>query len=289
MKKYLLLIIFLIIADFTIAQENKQLKKQNTEMNVKRPSLSDRSQSPSLSSYTDHSDFSPTPNNQQSSVDSLNFIHKIWDDRDRMNMNLYKYPMPVSILNMPHKYDYATSGTIANYGNFSIHGSSDHQEYTNLMTMQSASLGTSQIWGNFIILANVSANRYFTNHITTQYGIGGKIGYQFNSNLSATLFGQYYGRNPYFNMATYPFVKTTGYGGFFSIESRTLGLDLGVQRYYDTFQHQWITSPIVTPKIHFSKKFTMDLPVGDLIKSSAEKIIFRKQSRGPIIMPPSMR
>lgn len=289
MKKYLLLIVFLITADIATAQENKQLKKQNPEVNVNTPSLSDRSQPSNLSSHIDHYDFSPTLNNQQSSVDSLNLTHKIWDDRDRMNMNLYKYPTPVSNLNIPHQYDYATSGTIANYGNFSVQGSSDHQEYTNLMTMQSASLGASQIWGNFIILANVSANRYFTNHITTQYGIGGQIGYQFNSNLSATLFGQYYNKSPYFNMATYPFVKTTGYGGFFSIESRTFGLDLGVQRYYDAFQHQWITSPIVTPKIHFSKKFTMDLPVGDLIKSAAEKIIFRKQSRGPIIMPPSMR
>lgn len=258
-------------------------------MNVKEPTHSDRNQPSYLSSYSNYYDFSPILKKPLSHADSLNFANKIWDDCDRMNMSLYKYPMPVSNLNMPHKYDYTTFGTIANYGNFSIQGSSDYQEYTNLMTMQSASLGASQIWGNFIILANVSANRYFTNHITTQYGIGGLIGYQFNSNLSATLYGQYYGKNPYFNMAAYPFVKTTGYGGFFSIESRTFGLDLGAQRYYDAFQHQWTTSPIVTPKIHFSTKFTMELPVGDLIKSAAEKTIFRKQSRGPIIMPPSMR
>lgn len=289
MKKLLFLLVSLAIANVATAQENKHLEKQNPEMKVNTPVSSNENPttSPSLLSPFDRE--LPPLNNPLHTADSVNFFHQIWSDNDRMNMHLSPFQMPVYNPNLPHQYDYSNAGTIAEYGNLRFYGSSNHTEYTNMMVTQGASLGASETFGAFTLSANLSANRYFTNAITTQYGIGGQLSYQFNSNLSATMFGQYFNRNPYFSMASYPFVQASRYGGFFSIDSKRVGLDLGVQRYYDAFRQMWVISPIVTPKIHFSTKFTMELPVGELLKDVAERAIFGKRSRGPIIMPPGMR
>ena len=66
-------------------------------------------------------------------------------------------------------------------------------------------------------------------------------------------------------------------------------MDLGVERYYDTFARRWVTSPIITPKIKFSEKFTLELPVGSLVKELIDNAVFnRKERSGPIIMPEGM-
>ncbi len=66
----------------------------------------------------------------------------------------------------------------------------------------------------------------------------------------------------------------------------TVGMDLGVERYYDTFARRWVTSPIITPKVRFSEKFTLELPVGPLVKEMIDNAVFnRKERSGPMIMP----
>lgn len=66
----------------------------------------------------------------------------------------------------------------------------------------------------------------------------------------------------------------------------TFGMDVGVERYYDSFAGRWVTSPIITPKIKFSEKFTLELPVGWLVKEVLDEAVFKNNKKqGPMIMP----
>ena len=69
-------------------------------------------------------------------------------------------------------------------------------------------------------------------------------------------------------MAAFPYVNSSAYGGYFTLENDRYSVDLGVQRRYDSYRQQWIVSPILTPKYHFSKKFTIEVPVGEWYATS---------------------
>ena len=62
-----------------------------------------------------------------------------------------------------------------------------------------------------------------------------------------------------------------------------------VERYYDTFARRWVTSPIITPKVKVSEKFTIELPVGWMVKEMIDNAVHNNKRRGgPTIMPPNM-
>ena len=116
--------------------------------------------------------------------------------------------------------------------------------------------------------------------------LGAVAQYRFNDQWSATVFGRYSSNHGFYSMAAFPYMGTSGYGGFVTFMGETVGMDLGVERYYDTFARRWVTSPIITPKVRFSEKFTLELPVGPLVKEMIDNAVFnRKERSGPMIMP----
>ena len=187
----------------------------------------------------------------------------------------------------PYAFDYNTAGVLTSWGGGAVAGSGFRATMPALFSRSNASLGVVQSAGNFTFTAFASADRYLLWRGTrTVFGVSGSMNYRFNDNVSATMFGRYYDKNYYLGMAAMPYVGTSGYGGFVTFMGETVGIDVGVERYYDSFARRWVTSPIITPKIRFSDKFTLDLPVGWLVREAIDKAVHKgKYSNGPMIMP----
>lgn len=187
----------------------------------------------------------------------------------------------------PFAYDIDKSGAITSWKSGMIVGASNRTTMPGLLSRYGASLTAVQDVGNFTFTGSLSANRYMLWQGTAStFGVSGSMTYHFNDNISATVFGRYYTNQSFYSMAAMPYFGTKGYGGYLTFMGETLGLDVGVQRHYDTFARRWVTSPIITPKIKFSEKFTLDLPVGWLVKEFLDDKVFKsKHDSGPMIMP----
>lgn len=170
-------------------------------------------------------------------------------------------------------------------GNLGLSAVSSEDTYINLLKSRSAAFMLNYRNGNFSIKAGLVANQYATLGTTTQLGINGILEYKISPHWSLAAFGTIYNSNPYFSMATFPFVATSSYGGWIKYEGGKMGVKLGARRYYDAFQRQWKTEPIVTPSVKIGKKMVFELPVGPLVQEAMEKLLRKGTPNGPIIMP----
>lgn len=187
----------------------------------------------------------------------------------------------------PYAFDFRQGGVISSWGSGAVVGSSFRHTMPALMSRQGASVGVVQNVGNLTLTGGVSADRYMLWRGTrTYFGVSGSATYRFNDNWSATVFGRYTNNRAFYSMAAMPYMGTSGYGGFVTFMGETVGMDLGVERYYDTFARRWVTQPIVTPKVRISEKFTIELPVGPLVKDLIDNAVHNNKKRsGPMIMP----
>lgn len=206
------------------------------------------------------------------------------DSIDRLM--LYGTPEPKFIAS-PYAYDFNRSGVVTSWKNGFLMGYGSRTTMPVMMSNQNVSFSAVQNVGNFTFTGGVSADRYFMwRNTRTMFGFNGSVKYNFSDNVSATVFGRYYTGQSYYTMGAMPYMGSSGYGGFFSFMGNTFGMDVGVERYYDSFAGRWITSPIITPKIKFSEKFTLALPVGGLVKELFDDYVFKNnKNQGPIIMP----
>lgn len=186
----------------------------------------------------------------------------------------------------PLMIDFHDVGTLSSWRGGYLYGGSDRNTMVGLMVMQDARMGVVQRYGNFTLAAGLSANRYSMPYeLRTRYGINGSLAYRFDENVSLTMFGNYFHRPFYSSMAAIPYIGTSAYGGYVSLTSGNIGLDLGVQQQYDVFSRQWRTVPIVTPKFNIGK-MRVELPVGELVGRTLQEVFNRHEQRGPMIMPP---
>lgn len=185
---------------------------------------------------------------------------------------------------------YTGGGVLFQSNGFSVFGSSSGSSLVGLMDRRSATLGMSRSFGRLTAVGFMEANKYHVPFATRdQFGVGGQMTYRFSDALSMTVFGQYYNTNPYFSMAAFPEVNTTSFGGYFSIDGKRAGIDLGVERHYDPFSRSFVTLPIVTPKYKFSDNFKIEVPVGGLLQHCFENMFKINRQSDPNIMPGMIR
>lgn len=199
---------------------------------------------------------------------------------------LYGTPEP-KFTASPYAYDFNRSGVVTSWKNGYLMGYGSRTTMPVMMSNQNVAFSAVQNVGNFTFTGGVSADRYFMwRNTRTMFGFNGSVTYNFSDNVSATVFGRYYTGQSYYTMGAMPYMGSSGYGGFFSFMGNTFGMDVGVERYYDSFAGRWVTSPIITPKIKFSEKFTLELPVGWLVKEVLDEAVFKNNKKqGPMIMP----
>lgn len=195
----------------------------------------------------------------------------------------YVKPLPHD----PYAHDFNRGGAYMFWNSGMLLATSFRNTMPGLLSRHNASVTAVQNVGRLTFEGTLSADRYLLWHGTqTMFGVSGAVTYHFNDNVSATLFGNYYTGISFHSMAAMPYFGTKGYGGYLTFMGSSLGIDLGVQRHYDSFARRWVTSPIITPKIKFSEKFTLDLPVGWLVKEVLDEKVFKSNRKAsPMIMP----
>lgn len=176
-------------------------------------------------------------------------------------------------------------GKVLGEGGFGVYATTSERTYINMLGVRSAALTLGWQSGGLSVEARLIANRYAEMGVTNQFGVSGQLEYRLSPHWSVGAWGAYYGNNPYFSMAAFPFVETSSYGGWVKYSDGRFGLKLGAQRYYDPFQRQWKTDPIVTPSFKIGRKFVMELPVGPLVRESLETLFKKGSNNGPTIMP----
>lgn len=296
MRKYWIIILLTLFSCTLSAQVDKKVKTFPEKKTMKEPKIPQKSSSSTQSlgkgnasqvTGEKKNDFSKS-NDRLHTIDTIAIKKRIWTHDDSLSVLMYQYESryrEINRLRQPGMYDYSSSGTILRSGPFLLEGASSYREMPNMLGIQSASLTASQEVGNLSVQAQVMGNRYMTTKMTNQFGAGLSLSYRFNDYISATAFGHYYSKNPFFYMATFPYVPTTNFGGFFTFDSGSVGMDLGVRHYYNPFIRRWDTAPIVTPKFHFSNKFTMEIPLGDALRSVLERAL-HIEPHGPVILGP---
>lgn len=193
--------------------------------------------------------------------------------------NMPIVPMPFATAQpLVYGYDASRSETASMEvsKNLRLTATGAYRSYIGLMDVQSVSGGVQYSLGGMTVQGALAANRYlYYGRVFTQYGVSGQLSYSFNPNLALTVFGTYYNTNPFFSMATFPFVPTTSYGGYMTVGNRSFYVNLGVERRFNAFEHKMETVPIVTPAFKISNKVTIELPLGDLTKHLIEEILIK--------------
>ena len=178
--------------------------------------------------------------------------------------------------------------TLTTWMGFGIMGRSSFEEHPHLLVTNGAALGLNRDFGklSFNIYGSVNMYRYELAR-DTQFGIEGDITYSFNDNVSATAFGQFYNKVPAYSMAAYPFVNTQRFGGYVTVQSDRVGVDLGVEEYYDPMRMQWITQPIVTPKVKLWDSVYIGVPVGGAIRAAYDRAMQKRMMKNAPPPPPA--
>lgn len=179
-------------------------------------------------------------------------------------------------------------GMLATWMGFGIMGRNTYEEHPHLLVTNGVALGLSRDFGQLSFNIYGSVNMYSYNLARDkQFGIEGDFTYTFNDNVSATVFGQFYDKVPAYSMAAYPFVDTQRFGGYMTVHSDRVGVDLGVEKYYDPMRMEWITQPIVTPKVKLWDSVYIGVPLGGAIRYGYDRAMQKRMMKNAPPPPPS--
>lgn len=194
-----------------------------------------------------------------------------------------------------NNYHNSMAGEMWTWRGGALYGGSDDVSMIGLMRRQGVDLNVVQQYGDFTFRLTLSANRYMLpvdgrlgmmgmSARQNQFGIGGMITYDFNENLSTTVYGMYVSNPFYYTMAVFPYIPTSSYGGYITLHNDATGLDLGVNNHYDPFARRWQTDPIIRPTFKIGKVKT-SIELGPAVKEGLLRMMGKRRSQGPIIMP----
>ena len=176
--------------------------------------------------------------------------------------------------------------------NLSLYGVENSTNMIGLMDRQNVEIGIMYSHNKLHFSVGFMANVYNINPLSTrntspiqnQFGISGQLIYDFNDNVSATVYGRYVTNPFYHSMASFPYVLTSSFGGYLTLHNEKVGIDLGVNNYYDAFNRSWRTDPIVRPTYKLGK-VKMSIDMGPLMKEGLLLLMNKRKIDGPIIMP----
>ena len=189
--------------------------------------------------------------------------------------------------NQPMIRDYQRSGSLGTWNGIHFVAGSAYHEHPFLLTSRSAAFGLGYSYGPLSVAGGVMATNYTGMPLVNfnQFGIYGNVTYRISDFASATIFGQFYNAVPLISMSAYPYIDTSRFGGYMSFDGDNVGIDLGVQRYFDPIRRTWETAPIITPKVKLWDSVTVELPMGGLVKNAVD----RAHGRDPYMPPPPPR
>lgn len=137
-----------------------------------------------------------------------------------------------------------------------------------LMGIESASVGISQRIGGFSVAVYASAAKYgYFRGLSASYGFGGAMSYDFNEQLSMTLFGSYASTPAGMGQAAMlGYVSLPVFGGYINWKaSEHWGVKVGAQSYRTSPNGRWEAQPIVMPYYRTSGGAELGIDVGGIL------------------------
>lgn len=180
-----------------------------------------------------------------------------------------------------HKNEFQVSGPIFSFENEMLFGSGRQENLIGIGQFNSATLAyihtvnEKLYWELQLYTQKLSAPFRFNQTI----GTNARVNYRLADKLSMHVFGGYS------IMPQYAF-QNYNFGASFSYEiTDHWGIELGANRYYDSYSRQWNLYPVVIPYYRINKDTKIGIDIGPIIKD----IIIQKRnkrSNNPTIGPP---
>ncbi len=185
----------------------------------------------------------------------------------------------------PNAFDFSGSSGIASWQGGFLTGYASRTAYIGMMQADAGGFLLSQRLGRLMLTAGVSADKYgFYQSLNTIYGVHGSANYRLNEHFALNVFGSYYSRSLYHSPGAMPYIGQTNYGAFIDWRiNNTFGVDLGVQRVYNSMNGAMETVPIVRPYLNVNKNMTIKVDVGYLLR---DLIFDTRSNSNPTMAPP---
>jgi hypothetical protein len=207
-------------------------------------------------------DIMQTAINQHFLKDSLRFQTDIM----RPQLSIPREPQLVSYTNQIKQG--ATGLNLWKGASLGFYGATS--QMPGLMNTETGMMMLHQNAGRWHFTASALANKYWMpwqRTLSTQYGLGGTVGYDLSEAVSLHAFGYYYANQMQVGPAMSPYVNNTTYGGYADIRfNKTFGTKMGVRRYVNPMTGKWTTEPIVNPYIKLGGG-KLEFPLGSILKT----------------------
>lgn len=178
--------------------------------------------------------------------------------------------------------DYRTDGLLKQFHHGALYGSGGQTSLPGIGRINDASLGYQHVINpKLMFQVDVDAMKINMIHATRQaFSTSGTLMYHPSERIAFKVFGSYAIGNSYG-------MDTHRYGATMSLDmSDRFGVEMGVQRYYNSMRGCWETVPVVIPYYNFDK-FKLSLDVGGLLYEILREAVFDKsRNGGPTIAPP---
>lgn len=200
-------------------------------------------------------------------------------------------PHSTFLLN-PYLSNFNTDGMILFWTDGYMHGADCFTSMPALGNIQTASVSFTQQIDRFNFSASLHGTKYHLDRsVYNDFGIAGRISYLINSHLSLNVFGNYSHNNIYHSMASLPYTGHSSYGSSVTYApSDRFNVEIGVQRYYDTYSGRWVIAPIVAPKVNISG-IKLGADIGGLIYQIIQSAVSSSSNEyrsNPTIAPPKV-
>lgn len=189
---------------------------------------------------------------------------------------------PIIFERDPFSRDYNSGGVIKSWQSGYIFGIGGYNTLTGIGSIGNAQIGISQNFDRLTVSGGVSANKYnLANGVFNNFGIFGTASYMLTDKIHLNVFGSYYQNTNFYGPAAMPYLNNSNYGATMSFAlSNRFDMEVGAQRYYDTYSRSWKTIPIVIPSFRLNNGQKIGFDVGGLLYSIFESLSVNMNGNG---------
>ena len=177
--------------------------------------------------------------------------------------------------------DYRTTGILKSFPHGALYGSGGQTSLPGIGRINDASLGYRHTFNQKLELqSSINAMKINMIHSTGQtFNASGALLYHPSDRVTFKVFGLYAFGNNYG-------MDASSYGATMSLDmSERFGMEVGVQRYYDSMRGHWETVPVVIPYFNINK-LKLGLDVGGILYEILRNTVFDKSDKGGATLAP---
>jgi hypothetical protein len=184
-------------------------------------------------------------------------------------LNKHNSPIYQSDASPLFLWEYNVSGVIKQFKRGAITGAGSQDALINLGTINKVRIAyyhqfSDKLWMDVGVNATKMSGARFSNQF---FGASGSFSYQPQERLTLNTFGSY-------AFSTFSGLTTYQYGGSVAYDiTKKVGLEIGVQRQYNSFNNNWETLPIIKPYYKINKRVALEMDFGGVLHEVGRQLI----------------